>query len=241
MTQCHLPPGLCHQQPRERINLQHCEHNWGSTTRECKPTCCWSSKTGCPEGNKGYTWTRYPITLPVAGIHVNLSELWLCSLIRRSQGPMIFSAAKEDKKGLLFGPRWHWCWMREGLPLGESEYSVQRKNLVLDLIHKFLPSSALSFFNLSFLGSKRTIRTHRHHLWTWTSASFGRDLDLYWDLFICSSHLRKDENYTQDYAITVHHDKPIMKIPRCRTTAPKYCYSPVEKTVRTSASGITES
>lgn len=118
----------------------------GATRWECNSTCCWSSRTGCPEGNKGCTWTRYPVTLPVAGIHVNLSELWLCSLTCRSRGPMIFSSAKEDKKGLSFGPWWHQCWMCEDLSLGESPYSMQRKNWVLNFIHKVLPRSALSFF-----------------------------------------------------------------------------------------------
>lgn len=98
-------------------------HNWGSARQESDSTCRWSSKTGCPEGNKGCKWTWYPVTLPVAGIHVSCSELWLCSLTCRSRGPTIFSAAKREKKGLWFGPR---C---ASLLSMESPYPMQRKPL----------------------------------------------------------------------------------------------------------------
>ncbi|KAK4831972.1 hypothetical protein QYF61_020355 [Mycteria americana] len=48
-------------------NTETC--SWCSAKWECNSTCRWSSETGCPEDSKGCRWTRYPVTLPVAGIH----------------------------------------------------------------------------------------------------------------------------------------------------------------------------
>lgn len=101
--------------------LRGLKPSWWPGNLEHDPTCCWCSGSGCPGGSEGRTWTRYPVTLPVAATHESLRELWLCSLTRSSRGPRICSAAKTQRKGFgLDSTTWGSSWM-------ESMFSTQRK------------------------------------------------------------------------------------------------------------------